>query len=84
MFGLPYLLNENVVVDITNAKLLDTHQYKIKSTIYEEKVYRLADGIIYVNTIVLDENTDIQLLIKKAIAEERYEDAATLRDKIKS
>jgi excinuclease UvrABC helicase subunit UvrB len=72
-------------VELDDATLLDTHEYQNGSLTYEQKVYRLADKSIYVQTKTIkgSELSTLEEQKQKAISEQRFEDAAHLRDKIK-
>jgi excinuclease UvrABC nuclease subunit len=77
-------LGTKVKVKKEAAKLLDTHQYTVNGIVYEQKVYRLADKTIYTETDVLSD-ASIELLEEQkrlAVEEQRFEDAAKLRDKL--
>jgi hypothetical protein len=58
---------------------------RMGSLTYEQKVYRLADKSIYVQTKTIkgSELSTLEEQKQKAISEQRFEDAAHLRDKIK-
>lgn len=71
-------------VDLTDAKLLDTYAYVVNGVQYEQKVYRLRNHSIFVETDT-NYNFSIKLLeeeLKVEIARQEFEKAATLRDKI--
>jgi protein-arginine kinase activator protein McsA len=72
-------------VDLKDAKLIDTHNYTANGVVYTQRVMRLADNSIYVDTTVEKEETkkNLNSLLTKAVEEERFEDAAELRDQIK-
>lgn len=73
-------------VDKSGAKVLDIHRYKQGEFTYKQTVYRLKDGItVYVETeIVQDDGLKLlQDRLKLAVKEQRYEDAARIRDEIK-
>ena len=74
-------------VDKQGAKILDTHRYKAGGFTYKQTVYRLKDGItVYVETdLVQDDGLKLlQDRLKLAVSEQRYEEAARLRDEIKA
>src|SRR5688500_18830747 len=72
-------------VDLEGAKTLDVYHYTVNSIQYEQKVYRLKNGSVYVATTSnTDETKNIfEEELKKAVAEQRFEYAASLRDKLK-
>lgn len=70
--------------EIEDATLIDTYQYQEGNLTYEQKVYRLKNNSIYVETTNV-KDSEIESLEKRktrAIAENRFEDAAVLRDRI--
>lgn len=72
--------------DLSKAKLLDTHQFTENGITYEQKVYRLDDHTVYaVTKTVRDEAVEqLKKELERAISEQRFEDAAVLRDKLNS
>lgn len=74
------------VIDKTGSTVIDTFRYREGDCTYKQTVYRLKDHSIYVETDLAQDDGLVMLKARltKAIREERYEDAATLRDEIKS
>lgn len=72
--------------ELSDAKLIDTHRYTEGKLVYEQKVYRLSDNSIFVDTVVVrdKEAESLQSKLERAISEQRFEDAAKLRDQIAS
>lgn len=70
--------------ELEGATLLDTHHYTVDKLTYEQKVYRLKDNSIFVETkhVIDGEIVSLNQQLDKAIVEQRFEDAAILRDKI--
>lgn len=71
--------------DLKNGKLIDVHRYTENGITYEQCVYRLHDHTIYTTVDVLKDlkETDLRAQLTLAIEEERFEEAAILRDKLK-
>jgi len=88
-FELDDLMNEyfgNKSVDLTDAKILDVYAYAVEGIQYEQKVYRLKNNSIYVETKPNAGVSIIQLEkeLREAVIAQQFEKAATIRDKIKS
>jgi hypothetical protein len=72
--------------ELIDGTLLDTHQYTVGDLTYEQRVYRLKDNSIFVDTKQV-KDTELESLTGKlaeAIKSQNFEEAAILRDKIKS
>lgn len=68
------------------STLLDTHQFTVNNIHYEQKVYRLKDNSIHVETEDLANAVSVMGMrrrLEKAVRQQNYELAAELRDKIK-
>lgn len=70
--------------DLTKAKLLDEHMFTVNDISYTQKVWRLEDRSIYTETkpSYLTELEVYEKQKAEAVADQRFEDAAVLRDKI--
>jgi excinuclease UvrABC helicase subunit UvrB len=73
-------------VELEGATLLDVHRYEVNDLTYEQKVYRLRDHSIFTETKTIRDSAleTKKLHLAKAIEEQRFEDAAKLRDEIKA
>lgn len=73
-------------VDLEGAKLLDTYAYEVSGLQYVQKVYRLANGALYTETVQDTEASKIHLEneLNDAIKNQEFEKAAVLRDKLKA
>jgi excinuclease UvrABC helicase subunit UvrB len=78
-------LGVNVEVDLKYAKLLDTHTYTVDGIVYKQKVYRLKNHTIYVDTTVVPEVSleNLEKELDEAVKTENFEEAIILRNKIK-
>lgn len=73
-------------VNLEGASLLDDYTFEKNGMVYNQKVFRLLDHSIYTETELVKEATVLSLeqQLKEAIANEKFERAAILRDKIKA
>jgi excinuclease UvrABC helicase subunit UvrB len=71
--------------NLTDAKHLDTHTYVSGDIQYTQNVYRLKNGSLYTHTTndSIDSKEALEKRLKELVAEQKYEEAAVLRDKIK-
>jgi hypothetical protein len=76
----------NKKTNLKDATLLDVHKYQVGTMTYEQKVYRLKDHSIFVDTTTLKdtEEESYKREIAKAVSEENYEEAARVRDILKT
>lgn len=74
----------NEKVDLDDATQIDFHTYSVNGVSYKQKVYRLKDNSIYVETTQHSESLEeLKEQLAKAVSEQRFEDAVWLRDRIK-